>query len=81
MKAVNDRSLFTTICDTIDKVSNDEIEAYQANSISSLCLAAHKLYDYELKRAIAEAHPEFGQKVTDNLARRNIESKPFDVLK
>jgi soluble P-type ATPase len=77
---VNNRSLFATVAQTIEKINNSEIDINAANAIANLVEKAYKLHEYELKRAIAEAHPELGRNVTENLIRRNIEIKKFDAL-
>ena len=74
MKAVNTKSLFHLLCDTLEKLDKDEIDVNKANATSKLVGQCNNLLNYELKRAMVMSNPEFKQE------HRHLESKNFDSL-
>lgn len=74
MKAVNTKSLFHALTETMEKLDNDEIDVSKASAMSKLIGQCNNLLNYELKRAMVLSNPEF----KDN--HRRLESKNFDSL-
>lgn len=71
---VNSKSLFATLCKTIEKLDNDEIDVSKASAMSKLIGQANNLLNYELKRAVVMSNPEHKKE------HRNLEIKEFDSL-
>ena len=74
MKPVNSKSMFALLCNTMDKLDRDEIDASKATAMSKLVGQATNIMNYELKRAAFMTNPQFAE------AHRNIEIKNFDSL-
>lgn len=74
MKPVNTKSLFHTLCNTLDKLDRYEIDVAQANAVSKVVGQCANLLNYELKRAALMTNDEFKKE------HRNLESKNFDSL-
>jgi len=72
MKPVNSKSLFHTLCDTIEKLDHDEIDVSKASAVAKLCGQANNFLLYELKRAQMMSDPRIKEE------HRNIELKEFD---
>ena len=79
MRPVNSKSLFTFICDQMEKLSANEIDVETAKAQANLCKQANNLLKYELDRskALMELRT-FNLQRGANLELREIESKPFD---
>jgi hypothetical protein len=58
----------------MEKLDNNEIDVNQANAMSKLIGQASNLLNYELKRAVLMANPDFKDE------HRNLEQKYFDSL-
>jgi len=52
MKPVNSKSLFHTLCETLEKLDRDEIDVSKASATAKLVGQANNLLNYELKRAM-----------------------------
>ena len=74
MKPVNTKSLFHTLCVTLDKLDRYEIDVAQASAVSKVVGQCTNLLNYELKRAALMTNNEFKRE------HRNLESKNFDSL-
>jgi hypothetical protein len=74
MKPVNTKSLFHTLCVTLDKLDRYEIDVAQASAVSKVVGQCTNLLNYELKRAALMTNDEFKRE------HRNLESKNFDSL-
>jgi len=74
MKPVNTKSLFHLLCDTMEKLDNDEIDVSKASAMSKLVGQCNNLLNYELKRAALMTRSDFKQE------HRHLESKNFDSL-
>lgn len=74
MKPVNAKSLFSTLCNTIEKLDNAEIDVSTANATANLVGQCANLLNYELKRAVLMSRPEVKKE------HRNLETKTFDSL-
>lgn len=74
MMPVNAKSMFATLCNTMDKLEKDEIDVSKANAMSKLIGQATNLLTYELKRAMLLSRPEIEAK------HRKLELKEFDSL-
>lgn len=74
MLPVNSKSLFTTLCKTMEKLDSDEIDVAKASAMAKLAGQAHNYLNYELKRAVIMANPDFKKE------HRNLELKTFDSL-
>ena len=74
MKPVNTKSLFHTLCVTLDKLDRYEIDVAQASAVSKVVGQCTNLLNYELKRAALMTNEEFKRE------HRNLESKNFDSL-
>ena len=74
MKPVNSKSLFATLCTTLEKLDNAEIDVATAAATSKLCSAALGYLTFEIKRATAMSDPKI------KAEHRNIEMKTFDSL-
>ena len=59
---------------TMEKLDNDEIDVSKASAMAKLIGQANNLLNYELKRAMVMANPEF------RAEHRNLEQKSFDSL-
>ena len=71
---VNTKSMFATLCMYMEKLDNNEIDVQQATAMAKLIGQANNLLNYEIKRAIIMANPEFKKE------HRNLELKTFDSL-
>jgi hypothetical protein len=74
MLPVNSKSLFHTLCATLEKLDNAEIDVNHANATAKLVGQCTNLLNYELKRAMIMSNEEFKKN------HRNLESKTFDSL-
>ena len=74
MQPVNTKSLFSILCQTIDKIDKGEIDSTTAIAISKVVGQANNLLNYELKRAVLMANDDFKKH------HRNLEIKNFDSL-
>lgn len=74
MMPVNSKSMFALLCQTMDKLDRDEIDASKASAMSKVVGQATNILTYELKRAALMCNPEFKEQ------HRNIEMKNFDSL-
>ena len=74
MKPVNTKSMFHLLCDTMEKLENDEIDVQKASAMSKLIGQANNLLTYELKRSMLMSNADFKEN------HRNLESKNFDSL-
>lgn len=74
MMPVNNKSMFATLCNYMDKLDNDEIDTNKAVAMSKLIGQASNLLNYELKRAALMRLDNFSD------YHRNIELKTFDSL-
>lgn len=74
MMPVNTKSMFATLCKTMEKLDNAEIDVQTASAMSKLIGQANNLLMYELKRAVVMANPEYKKE------HRNLEMKDFDSL-
>lgn len=74
MKPVNSKSMFALLCQTMDKLDRDEIDASKASAISKVVGQATNILTYELKRAALMTNPDF------RTEHRNVEQKSFDSL-
>lgn len=75
MMPVNTKSMFSMLCQTLDKLDRYEIDVAQAAVIAKVIGQAHNLLNYELKRAALMCNAEFRDQ------HRNLEIKTFDSLK
>ena len=71
---VNTKSMFSTLCKTMEKLDSNEIDVAQASAMSKLIGQANNLLTYELKRATLMADPQL------KAEHRNLELKEFDSL-
>jgi hypothetical protein len=79
MKPVNSKSLFSFICDQMEKLDKDEITIEQAKAQANLAKQSNNILRYELDRTNTEMKVrEFNLRTGANLEIRNAESKPFD---
>ncbi len=74
MKPVNTKSMFSLLCDYMEKLDNDEIDVAKASAMSKLMGQANNFLNYELKRAALMTNPNFKEE------HRHVESKGFDSL-
>lgn len=74
MKPVNTKSMFSMLCECMEKLDNDEIDVFKAHAMSKLIGQAGNLLNYELKRAALMCNPDFKSN------HRNLELKTFDSL-
>ena len=74
MMPVNTKSMFSTLCNYMDKLDKNEIDVQQAMAMSKLIGQANNLLIYELKRAALMCNEKFKQE------HRNLEIKKFDSL-
>ena len=74
MMPVNAKSMFSTLCQYMDKLDKNEIDTNQANAMAKLIAQANNLLIYELKRAALMTNTEFKKE------HRNLELKEFDSL-
>lgn len=80
MKPVNSKSLFTFICDQMDKLQEASITVEQAKAQANLAKQANNILKYELDRAntlmkIAEFNKD---NENSKVCLREIESKAFE---
>jgi hypothetical protein len=74
MLPVNSKSLFATLCNTLEKLDKNEIDVAQANAVANLTKQALGYLVYEVQRAKAFADEKVKKE------HRNIELKNFDSL-
>lgn len=74
MRPVNTKSMFALLCQTMEKLDNDEIDVSKASAMSKLIGQANNLLNYELKRAVVLSNPDYKDE------HRNLEAKNFDSL-
>ena len=74
MIPVNTKSMFALLCQTMEKLDNDEIDISKASTMSKLVGQANNLLNYELKRAVVLSNKDYKDQ------HRNLESKNFDSL-
>lgn len=74
MKPVNSKSLFATLCTTLEKLDNGEVDINKAAATAKLCGTALGFLVFEVKRATAMSDPKIKEE------HRNIEIKTFDSL-
>jgi hypothetical protein len=80
MKPVNSKSLFSFICDQMEKLQESSISVEQAKAQANLAKQANNILKYELDRAsVLMKIAEFNRENENNKVEiREIESKPFD---
>ena len=80
MKPVNSKSLFSFICDQMEKLQESLISVEQAKAQANLAKQANNILKYELERAsVLMKIAEFNKENESNkIDIREIESKPFD---
>lgn len=79
MKPVNSKSLFSFICEQMDKLQANEITVEEAKAQSNLAKQANNLLKYELDRANTLIKiKDFNKQNGENIFLREIESKSFD---
>lgn len=80
MKPVNSKSLFSFICDQMDKLQESSISVEQAKAQANLAKQANNILKYELDRAsVLMKIAEFNKENESNkIEIREIESKSFD---
>lgn len=80
MKPVNSKSLFSFICDQMEKLQESSISVEQAKAQANLAKQANNILKYELDRAsVLMKIAEFNRENEGNKVEiREIESKPFD---
>lgn len=71
---VNTKSMFSTLCQYMEKLDSNEIDVAQANAMAKLIGQANNLLVYELKRAVLMSNSDFKKE------HRNLELKTFDSL-
>ena len=79
MKPVNSKSLFSFICDQMEKLQASEITVEQAKAQSNLAKQANNILKYELDRVNTQMKVEEFNK--DNLSKvtlRDVESRAFE---
>jgi len=80
MKPVNSKSLFTFICDQMEKLQDSTITVEQAKAQANLAKQANNILKYELDRANTMMKiSEFNKDNEKNkIGLREVESKMFD---
>lgn len=74
MKPVNTKSMFSLLCEYMEKLDSDEIDVAKASAMSKLMGQANNLLNYELKRAALMTNNSFKEE------HRHLEAKKFDSL-
>ena len=74
MLPVNTKSMFSLLCQYMDKLDRDEIDVSKASAMSKLIGQANNLLIYELKRAMLMTNSSFKDE------HRILEQKNFDSL-
>lgn len=74
MLPVNTKSMFSLLCQYMQKLDSGEIDVSTASAMSKLIGQANNLLVYELKRAALMTNKEFRDE------HRLLESKSFDSL-
>lgn len=74
MKPVNTKSMFSLLCEYMEKLDSDEIDVAKASAMSKLMGQANNLLNYELKRAALMTNNSFKEE------HRHLEAKNFDSL-
>jgi hypothetical protein len=75
MQPVNTKSLFSILCNTIEKLEKNEITPTQAMAVAKVTAQANQLLTYELKRAALMTNEQFAKN------HRNIEISNFTSIK
>ena len=79
MQPVNSKSLFSFVCQQMDKLDNKQITVEEAREQSNLIKQANNLLKYELDRAKVQMQLSAHNAVyKDGTNLRNIEIKGFD---
>lgn len=79
MKPVNSKSLFSFICDQMEKLQESQITVEQAKAQANLAKQANNILKYELDRANTLMKiTEFNKDNESKVSLREIESKSFD---
>jgi len=79
MKPVNSKSLFSFICDQMEKLQESSITVEQAKAQANLAKQANNILKYELDRANTLMKiTEFNKDNENKVSLREIESKAFD---
>ncbi|MEA3464272.1 MAG: hypothetical protein U9R14_04340 [Patescibacteria group bacterium] len=80
MKPVNSKSLFSHICDQMEKLNSNEIDVQTAREQANLVKQANNLLKYELDRAKTQLKLSEYEILHDTKINiRNIESKNFET--
>lgn len=80
MKPVNSKSLFSFICDQMEKLQESQITVEQAKAQANLAKQANNILKYELDRANTLMKiTEFNKDNESKVSLREIESKGFDA--
>jgi len=74
MMPVNTKSMFSLLCQTMEKLEKNEIDVAQASAMSKLIGQANNLLMYELKRSVIMSNTDYKKE------HRNLELKTFDSL-
>ena len=74
MMPVNTKSMFSLLCQQMDKLDRDEIDVNKAAAMSKLIGQANNLLTYELTRAALMANPDFREN------HRRLEQKNCDSI-
>ncbi len=74
MMPVNTKSMFSILCQYMEKLDKNEIDVAQASAMSKLVGQANNLLNYELKRSALMTNTDFKRE------HRNLELKEFDSL-
>ena len=79
MKPVNSKSLFSFICDQMDKLQEAQITVEQAKAQANLAKQANNIMKYELDRTNTLIKiEEFNKNNATKVYLREIESKAFE---
>lgn len=79
MLPVNSKSLFSFICQQMEKLDNNEIDVAQAKEQANLCKQANNVLKYELDRAKVQMElTQHNAVYKDGLKLREVEPKGFD---
>ena len=79
MKPVNSKSLFSFVCDQMEKLSSNSISVDEAKAQANLCKQANNLLKYEIERTkVLMEVKTFNSQNNTEIELREIESKSFD---
>ena len=79
MKPVNSKSLFSFICDQMEKLQESQITVEQAKAQANLAKQANNILKYELDRTNTLMKiEEFNKDNANKVYLREIESKAFE---